>query len=208
MCEAGGCDDNERVGSDSHSIHVNLAPASQHQSCSENLLRADRYTQMNDTADSESPKERPEVPCSGGCCDFFHSRKPCIDAITEGKAGGYCSNPEGAGSARRLLHSQPLPRTSGQYQRRSCWPLCRDPLEDHCRYLIRVHGYPLSGCYHRNPPSQGSMLELCEHDEHHSKKFSQANAFVQSILAKEQTLAASALEDNSCTKVRSLRFSS
>lgn len=112
---------------------------------------------------------RPEEPCSGGC-DFFRSRKPCIDAITEGKAGGYCSNPEGAGSARRLLHSQPLPRTSGQYQHRSCWPLCRDPLEYHCRYLIRVHGYPLSGCYHRNPPSQGSMLELCEHDEHHSKK--------------------------------------
>lgn len=54
LCEvkAGGCDDNERVRSDSHSIHINLAPASQHQSCSETLLRADRYIQMDDTADS------------------------------------------------------------------------------------------------------------------------------------------------------------
>ena len=174
LCEVGGggCDDNERAGSGSHSIHVNHAPTSQHQSCSEALQSANRYIQINDTTDSESPKARPEVPCSGGCRDFFLSRKTCIDAITEGKAGGYCTNPEGAGSARRLLHSQPLPGTSGQYQHRSRRPLCRDPLEDHCRYLVRVHGYPLSGCYHRNPPSQGPMLELCKHDEHHPREIS------------------------------------
>lgn len=150
---AGGCDDNERLGSGSHPIHVNLDPTSQHQSCSEALRPVDRYIQIGATTDSESPKARPEVPCSGCCRDFFLSRKPYIDAIAEGKAGGYFSNPEGAGSARRLLYSQPLPGTSGQYQRPS-WPLCRDPPE---------------GCYHRNPPSQGSMLALCKHDEHYSR---------------------------------------